>query len=378
MNIAAFYPNYFHITGIAYAALSIIAAMQIENAKVSLMGIASGKDLSKSFYRNAFPSWTKWIAYKVLTDSQIKKIAEARFFRSISDSDIAYLWPAVSLAMYQNLSRRKHKIIMESVNTHQGTSKLILDTEYARLGLQPTHGITLQDVVLESSKLALADFVFSCSPAVTSSLIAANVPSSKILESSYGLRESDVFSPGEMTERSPNNQITAIFVGSIGVRKGPHLILDYWCKSNIKGKLKLVGDIQPEVRHLVEPYLKRPDIEHVPFVKDLKSVYKEADVFLLPSLEEGSPLVTYLALGAGLPCLVSPMGGGGIIEEGKEGFVINPHDEKQWVETMKRISEDVSLRQNLSKNAHIKAAEYLWATVGHKRTRLLLSRLNEQ
>ncbi|HYN54067.1 MAG TPA: glycosyltransferase [Methylotenera sp.] len=378
MNIAAFYPIYFHIAGIAYAALSIIEAMQTENTKVSLMGITSGADLSKSFYRNAFPVWSKSIAYRILSEPQIQKISEFLFSRSINAPDIAYLWPATSLNLYQNLHRRKHKIIMESVNTHQMTSKPILDKEYARLGLQPLHGITLQDGVLESAKLALADFVFSCSPAVTNSLIAANTPQRKILESSYGLRKSDILSPDEMTLRSDNTEITAIFVGSIGVRKGPHLILDYWCKSNIKGKLKLVGDIHPEIRHIIEPYLKRSDIEHIPYVKDLKSVYKEADVFVLPSLEEGSPLVTYLALGAGLPCIVSPMGGGGVIEHGKEGFVINPHDEQSWIEAIRNISEDVSLRKSFSKNAYVKAVEYLWSAVGHKRTQLLHSRLNEQ
>ncbi|MEO7343245.1 MAG: glycosyltransferase [Methylotenera sp.] len=378
MQIAAFYPNYFHISGIAYVALSIIEAMQTENTKVSLMGITSGVDLSKSFYRNAFPVWSKSIAYRFLTEPHIHKISEFRFSRLLNGSDIAYLWPAASLNLYQNLHKRKHKIIMEGVNTHQATSKPILDREYARLGLQPMHGISLQDGIVESAKLALADFVFSSSPAVTNSLIAANTPPRKILESSYGLRESDILSPDAMAARSNNTDITVIFVGSIGVRKGPHLILDYWCKSNINGKLKLVGDIHPEVRHIIEPYLKRSDIEHIPYVKDLKSVYKEADVFVLPSLEEGSPLVTYLALGAGLPCIVSPMGGGGVIEHGKEGFVINPHDEQSWIEAIRNISENVSLRKNFSKNAHVKATEYLWSAVGHKRTQLLLSRLSEQ
>lgn len=378
MHIAAFYPNYFNIIGIAYAALSIIEAMQTKDTKISLMGIASGKDLSKSFYRNALPTWAKSLAYRLLTDSQIKKIAEARFFHMLNSSDIAYLWPAASLNLYQKVYKHQHRIIMESVNTHQATSKYILDAEYARLGLPSVHGITLEDGVMESAKLALADFVFSCSPAVTSSLIAANTPVNKILESSYGLRESDILSAELITDRSNNTEITAIFVGSIGVRKGPHLILDYWCKSNIKGKLKLVGDINPEVKHIIEPYLNRPDIEHIPYVKDLRSVYQEADVFVLPSLEEGSPLVTYLALGAGLPCLVSPMGSGGVVTHDKEGFVIDPHDEYAWISALKKVSEDVSLRKSFSKNAHVKSAEYLWSVVGRKRTQLLRTCLNEQ
>ena len=376
VKIAAFYPNYFYIAGIAYAALSIIEAMQSKDIEVSLMGIASGSDLSKSFYQNALPAWSKSILYRLLSGPQLRKIAEFRFSHSLKDSEYAYLWPGISLGLYESLHARGHKLIMESVNTHQATSKSILDAEYKRLGLNPTHGITSEDVVEESAKLELVDFVFSCSPIVTASLIAAKVPPGKILETSYGLKESDILPAHEMNGRSQDTEITAIFVGRIGVRKGSHLILDYWCRSNVKGKLKLVGDIQPDVQHIIEPYLKRSDIEHVPYVKDLKPIYKEADVFLLPSLEEGSPLVTYLALGAGLPCIVSPMGGGGVIEHNKEGFVIEPHDDLTWIESIKKISEDIDLRKRFSSNAYVKAKDYLWSTVGRKRSQLLLSRLS--
>ena len=377
IRIAAFYPNYFHIGGIAYAALSVVEAMQSKDVKVTMMGIASGADLTKYFYRNAFPAWAKSFAYRFLSARQIKKFAEFRFLLSLKNSDFAYLWPGISLDTYKYLYVRKHKLIMESVNTHQATSKAILDAEYTRLELTPTHGITSEDATEETTKLELVDFVFSCSPNVTASLIAAKVPSSKILETTYGLRESEILQPDELAGRSYSTEITAIFVGTIGVRKAPHLILDYWCRSNVKGKLKLVGDIQPEVRHIIEPYLKRADIEHVPYVKNLRSIYKHADVFLLASLEEGSPLVTYLALGAGLPCIVSPMGGGGVIEDGKEGFVIDPHDSQAWIESLKKISNDVSMREMFSRNAHLKALQYVWSKVGCQRTQSLLTRLNE-
>jgi hypothetical protein len=69
IRIAAFYSNYFHIAGIAYAALSLIEAMQSEDAEVSLMLTASGADLFKSFYRNAFSAWSKSMAYWLISDT---------------------------------------------------------------------------------------------------------------------------------------------------------------------------------------------------------------------------------------------------------------------------------------------------------------------
>lgn len=377
MKIAAFYPNFFHIAGIAYAALSIIEEMQSEKLDISLMGICSGSDLAKSFYRNAIPSQAGSIAYRLLSERVIKKIAERRFSYSLAGSEHVYLWPGISLALYRELHARGHRIIMENVNTHQATSKAILDAEYKRLGLARTHGISDADAEEETLKLDLADFVFSCSPEVTASLLGASAPRDKILETSYGLRASDILPECVLEERKRNTGITAIFVGTIGVRKGPHLLLDYWCQSGIKGNLKLVGDIQPEVRHLIEPYLNRPDIEHIPYVNDLTAIYRSADLFVLPSLEEGSPLVTYLALGAGLPCLVSPMGGGGVVEHEKEGLIMHPHDAASWIAALQRLSGDSVLRESFSRNAYHKAPQYLWSEVGPKRAALLMAHLGK-
>jgi glycosyltransferase involved in cell wall biosynthesis len=375
MKISAFYPNYFRVKGIAYAALSVIGAMQSKNVQISLMGIASAKEVAQPFYKNAFPHWLKSIAYRCLPDRLLIAIAESRFTMSLATSDIVYIWPPISLVLHKKLRNCGYKVLLEFVNSHQATSKAILDAEYKRLGLIPNHGITAENVSNEIETTKLVDYIFSCSPNVTSSLLSAKIPKEKILETTYGLREEDILSQSVLTSRSKTKEINAIFVGTICIRKGPHLLLDYWCKSGVKGKLTLVGDVQPEMLPILKPYLQRPDIQHIPYVADLKPIYKDADVFLLPSLEEGSPLVTYLALGAGLPCIVSPMGAGGIVEHGVEGLVVEHDDAEAWVNAIQKMAKDINMRENYAKNAYLKAPNYLWSKVGQQRTQLLLSRM---
>lgn len=372
MQVAAFYPNFFHVTGIAYAALSVIEGMQTPELHVSLMGITSGKDLHRSFYHNAIPARLNSVAYRLLSEAKIKQIAEYRYFHALSPGQITYIWPGASLDLYEKLTRNNHPIVMESVNTHQATSKIILDAEYTRLGLPLTHGVTDEETV----RLAHAQYVYSCSPCVRASLIQSGVAAEKILDTSYGLKATDIFDWADIEARQQHREVTAIFVGTIGVRKGPHLLLDYWCRAKVQGKLKLVGHIQPEVAHLIAPYLARDDIEHIPFVNDLTEIYKQADIFVLPSLEEGSPLVSYMALGAGLPAIVSPMGAGGIIAHEKEGFVIAPDDDAAWIAALQRLMSDIDLRKQMSAAAYHKAPDYLWAEVGRKRAQLLLNAYN--
>lgn len=373
MKISAYYPNYFKDFGIAHACYYLMKGMQSNQSEVSLMGISSDPVFSDSFYRDAIPNWSKSLVYKTLPDKVILKIAESIFANTLSkEVDFAYLWPGISLSTYQSIKSRGHKIIFEGVNTPAGNIKRILDAEYASLKLPATHGITQQSIDDELERIALSDYIYSCNPIMRACFEGIGVPKAKILDTSYGLSSSAILDASSASPLNQSQPPTFIFVGSIGVRKGVHLLLDYWVKSKLNAKLKLVGTIEEPLMPLVNQYLADERIEHIPFTSDLPSIYKNADVFILPSLEEGSPLVTYMALGAGLPVIVSPMGGGNVVVNGENGFVIEPHDETKWIESMRLLAEDAQLREKLSKKSKQKAHAYTWDVVAATRLNSLI------
>jgi len=261
---------------------------------------------------------------------------------------------------------------MENINCHQKISKNILDREAQRLGVVPAVSITPDRIINETAKLELCDFVFSPSPLVSQSLISTGVSRKKILETSYGLHKSQQLNT---PDRNTNRPITAIFVGRIGMRKGIHLLLDYWVSAKINGSLKIIGNIEEPIRDLIAPYQNVSNIEFISFIPNIETAYKEADIFVLPSLEEGSPLVTYLALGAGLPCIVSPMAGEGVITDGQEGFVIDPHDKTQWIQALQKLASSPALRHSQAKAAKKTSNTFLWKNVGRQRANLLLEQL---
>lgn len=368
MKISAYYPNYFKDYGIAHACYNLIKGMQSNQSEISLMGISSDAVFSDSFYRDAIPKWSKSLIYKALPDKAIFKMAESIFSRSLNkDVDFAYLWPGISLSTFQSIKNRGYKIIFEGVNTPAGNIKQTLDAEYASLKLPATHGITQQIIDDELERIGLSDYIYSCSPMMSACFQGIGVLKSKILDTSYGLSANAILNASSNKPYNQSEPPTFIFVGSIGVRKGVHLLLDYWVKSQLNAKLKLVGTIEDSLKDLVNQYLADERIEHIPFTSDLLSIYKSADVFILPSLEEGSPLVTYMALGAGLPVIVSPMGGGNIVVDGENGFVIEPHNESKWVDNIRLLAEDAQLRQKLSKQSIQKALSYTWDVVGANR-----------
>ena len=97
-----------------------------------------------------------------------------------------------------------------------------------------------------------------------------------------------------------------------------------WEKAGIKGKLTIFGAMEPAILKFVADLLKRPDVVHFDYAFDYSSAYRQADFFAFPSLEEGSALVIYEAMGHGLPILASPVGGGGVVRDGIEGIILEP------------------------------------------------------
>ena len=371
MKISAYYPNYFVDAAISGAAYHILKGMQSPANEINLMGIASIPAFKDAFYNNVLPCWAKSVIYKVFPHQAILNFSEVIYCKTLKKGDIAYLWPGIPLATYQRLKKRGCIIVHEGVNTHEAYSKAILDKAYTQLNLPLTHDITAEKLIEESAKLKLADYIFSCSPIMTQSMLSNGVPQHKLLQTSYGLGAQliidGVYSKAPIANKTP----TFIFVGSISVRKGVHLLLEYWVKAKLNAKLQLVGTIEPAIKSLVEKFLQQDNIKHTPYTKDLASIYKNADVFVLPSLEEGSPLVTYMALGAGLPLLVSPMGGGGVISDGVEGIVIDPYDADKWIAQLQALSVDFGLRATLARQSKLKAPYYLWDAVAKRRLEAL-------
>ena len=374
-NLKYFYPNIFTNQLITYVCLSLAEHMKSATFTATVMGIASYKSARFDFYKDAIPPFLRSIAYRLFDGNTLAHFAEYRFKKNVRQGDIVYLWPGSSVALFKYFKNKGHIIVRENINTHTAFAIRILDKEYARLGIKNDHFNYDEKIQNELDYQKYADYVFSPSLMVTQSLLENGISSDAIIPTSYGLRKNEIL---DDTDRDYNDDtyVKFIFVGRICVRKGVHLLLDAWREANINGRLILVGSIDANIQELVNSHLSEK-VTHLPFVENLKDIYSEADVFVLPSLEEGSPLVTYLALGAGLPSVVSPMGGGGIIDD-TEGFVIEPHDQTAWVNAIKTLASNGSLRQSMGESAHKKAKKYTWDNVGKKRAQLLEDKLRMQ
>ena len=88
------------------------------------------------------------------------------------------------------------------------------------------------------------------------------------------------------------------------------------------------------------------------FCEDVFSVLLTADVFVLPSLHESSPNALIEAMGIGMPCIASEVGGiVDLIEDGRNGIRVPPQDPTALAAALHRVLTAPDFASELGRNA---------------------------
>lgn len=177
----------------------------------------------------------------------------------------AYIWPDAKMETIRELKRNGVVVFREMINCCLAAAKQILDDAYARMGVAPLHSISDASAENERERLEAVDYIFCPNAMVEQTLLANGVPQSKLLAASYGW-EPARFSRSRRRLK-PAEGATFVFVGDICVRKGCHLLLDYWASSGVRGRLVLVGDVEPVIREQCAKLLARDDVVVLDFAR---------------------------------------------------------------------------------------------------------------
>jgi len=374
-RLVALYPNHAMAgsTG-AYTCQSICGHLSGPGLSATLHVLSSSPDARFPWQREAIPPPLNGLAYHVDPEARLgRRRLHRRFARALRGATVAYLWAGTPEPYYAEVKAAGVPLVVERVNCHRATAIPILDEAFRRAGLPPAHDLTLASLEEERRKLALADLVFTANPLAARSVVEAGVPATRVLRSSYGWSAARVTMAPRC--RSFGAPPTVLFVGTVCLRKGAHLLLGAWADAGIDGTLELCGEVLPEVVHVAGALLARPDVRARGHVADIATAYADADLFAFPTLEEGGPLVVVEAMARGLAILTSPMGAGDVLRDGVDGLVRDPWDREAWVEGLRRLASDGGLRQRLGASARERAAAFTWDQVGARRRTLLLDAL---
>ena len=120
------------------------------------------------------------------------------------------------------------------------------------------------------------------------------------------------------------------------------------------------------------PY--RDLFRHVPHVPQhmLADLYRQADVFVFPTLIEGLGLVVLEAMASGLPVITTPNGPGDVVRDGIDGFVVPIRDSGAITEKLEFLRAHPDRRAEMGRNARERALSFTWKEYRRKVLQFLI------
>jgi len=197
--------------------------------------------------------------------------------------------------------------------------------------------------------------------------------------SNLGLDTKRVFvllNPTEIPNQLPNRinslKVKLVFLGRIGQRKGTFDLINAFASlpANLINCSELIiagdGEIEQGQR-LVESFNLTEKIKFLGLInaqqRDL--LLATADIYVLPTYNEGLPLALLEAMAWGLPVITTPVSGiPDVVTSGKNGLLVTPGNIQQLSETIQLLIEDEDLRHSLGRVARETVAsldvEFYW------------------
>lgn len=166
------------------------------------------------------------------------------------------------------------------------------------------------------------------------------------------------------TAQRNNNKVTFLFFGRMERTKGTYDILsvmDEVIKAVSNVHFIFAGDGEvTRVKKIVHENQWDDYVEVLGWVseKEKPQLFEKSDIFLLPSYFEGLPMSLLETMSYGIvPITTSVSGIPEVVENGKDGFLIQAGDKVDLTDKMIRLATDASCRNYMARNSFEKIQE---------------------
>jgi glycosyltransferase involved in cell wall biosynthesis len=159
--------------------------------------------------------------------------------------------------------------------------------------------------------------------------------------------------PGSESDRHP----VLLCVGRLIRKKNVHLLID--AVAGLRAEFPQIrllvageGEYREALRQQVEALRLHDTVQFLGFVDDVYRLLATCDAFVLPSQTEGMPIAVLEAMSFGVPIVASCVGSiPDIARRDREAVLVEPSDEQELTEALRRVLRDGALRRQLGTNA---------------------------
>lgn len=154
-----------------------------------------------------------------------------------------------------------------------------------------------------------------------------------------------------------SNAVLLGFIGRLSAEKGiVHLLKAVSILRESFQTIRLViigaGPQGNELKAIVDRYGLSSIVLFVGFQNNISEWLAAIDIFILPSLTEGTPMVLLEAMAQGVPCIASAVGGIPLVIHSEvDGILVAPGNPGEIVEAIRNLLKDETKRNLISSNA---------------------------
>lgn len=303
---------------ICYTAWQQVNGLASANAEVLVFPASLGRPVPPSV--TVQPTLARGgirLPYRIVGTSRAvvlhDRIVARRLEKLAGQIDVIHTWPTGALETLKTAKRLGIPTLMERPNTHTRFAMETVQQECDRLGvaLPPDHehAYNAQKLKREEDEYALAYRLLCPSDFVLKTFLEKGFSEEKLARHFYGFDRERYHTCNSPRESKPGLKI--LFVGVCAVRKGVHYALEAWLRSPASqhGEFLIAGEFLSAYAEKLAPMLSHPSIRVLGHRNDVDELMRQSDILILPSIEEGSALVTAEARACGCVLLVSDASG---------------------------------------------------------------------
>jgi glycosyltransferase involved in cell wall biosynthesis len=286
--------------------------------------------------------------------------------RSYSPPKICIGFDTCSWEIFANWKGKSFLILDLSIAIPQYKLKLAKVTGISPEALQKLTSDDKAVYDIYKKEIDLADLVLCGSEFVRQSCLSEGLKPEKLILLPYGIDLNKFSNPQIQPD---TNKIKLVFVGSVTFRKGADILLKSWEKIQNEfplAELHFYGSVEMPIPQNMKAVFFHGFITQEALIEELK----EAHISVLPSFFEGSSLAIYQSMAMGLAIVTTP-NTGSVVENDKNGLLINYGSEEELTEKLRLLLNDTDLRRRLALNAVEDVKEYTWDNYGKKLVKVL-------
>ena len=259
---------------------------------------------------------------------------------AIGGADLLVGWSAGLLEAIGPARAAGMKVVVERGSTHIRNQVRVLTEAYAE------HGLDYRETDPEIVARELAEYEGADAIAVPTEYAARTfvdegIARDKLVVNPYGV-DLTRFVPA--AKREPNRPIRVLFVGRVGIQKGVPWLLEAFAKIGFGAELYLVGPVDTDAVGFLGQRPTNVVVRGAVAGTELPSEYAAADIFCLPSLQEGMPLTLLQAMACGLPSIVTAPAGAGLVHTGEEGILVPTRNVDGLAHALERLIGSAEVR----------------------------------